>query len=109
MADETQANIRIACGVICERDNKILMVREHRADEGVVLNQPVGRLKLGEDLFLAACRAVCEETGYDIELISLLGAYASQTPEGNTSIRFCFHGQILDEEAQRSARNRRLD
>ena len=104
MADETQASIRVACGVICERDNKILMVREHRSDEGIVLNQPVGKLKLGEDLLLAACREVREETGYDIELIAFLGAYAWQTPEGNTSIRFCFIGQISDEEARKEAR-----
>jgi 8-oxo-dGTP pyrophosphatase MutT (NUDIX family) len=101
VADETQASIRIACGVICEHDNKILMVREHRSDEGVVLNQPVGKLRLGEDPFLAACREVREETGYDIELISFLGAYAWQTPEGNTSIRFCFIGQVSDEEARK--------
>lgn len=103
MANETQTSIRVACGVICERDNRLLMVREDRPDEGVVLNQPVGKLKLGEDLFFAACREVREETGYDIELIAFLGAYAWQTPEGNTSIRFCFIGQISDEEALKEA------
>lgn len=104
MVDETQTSIRVACGVICERDNKFLMVREHRSDEGVVLNQPVGRLKLGEDLLLAACREVREETGYDIDLTAFLGVYAWQTPEGNTSIRFCFIGQISDEEARKEAK-----
>jgi ADP-ribose pyrophosphatase YjhB (NUDIX family) len=104
VTSKSQPTIRVACGAICEHDNKFLMVREHRSDEGVVLNQPVGRVKLGEDLLGAACREVHEETGYDIELIAFLGAYAWQTPEGNTSIRFCFIGQISDEEARKEAR-----
>lgn len=104
MSNETQTNIMVACGAICEYDNKFLMVREHRSDEGVVLNQPVGRVRLGEDLLAAARREVHEETGYDIELTAFLGTYVWQTPEGNTSIRFCFVGQISAEEACKEAR-----
>jgi 8-oxo-dGTP pyrophosphatase MutT (NUDIX family) len=103
VADETQSSIRVACGVICERDNKFLMVRERRPDEGVVLNQPVGKVRLNEDLLAAARREVQEETGYDVELVAFLGTYVWQTPEGNTSIRFCFIGQISDEEAHKEA------
>lgn len=103
MTGKNQASVRVACGVICEHKNRFLMVRERRPDEGVVLNQPVGSLRPGEDFLSAARREVREETGYEIEIVALLGGYVWQTPEGNTSIRFCFIAQISDEEASKGA------
>jgi len=78
-------------------------VRERRSDEGLVLNQPVGKLRPGEDLHTAVRREVREETGYEIEVVALLGSYVWQTPQGNTSIRFCFIAQVSDEEASKDA------
>jgi ADP-ribose pyrophosphatase YjhB (NUDIX family) len=102
---QDQGDIMVACGAICEHDDKFLMVREHRTDEGIVLNQPVGRVRLGEDLVAATHREIKEETGYDIELVGFLGAYVWQTPKGQTSIRFCFVGGLSDEEARKEARS----
>jgi 8-oxo-dGTP pyrophosphatase MutT (NUDIX family) len=93
----------VACGAICEHEGRLLMVREHRPREGVVLNQPVGGLELGEHLMAAACREVREETGYEIELIAFLGTYVWRTPNGNTSIRFCFIGHLSADEARKKA------
>ncbi len=89
------AKITVACGAICEQDGKILMVREHRPDEGIVLNQPVGALDLGEDVYQGAKREVFEETGLEIELTHFLGAYVWLLGNGNTSIRFCFVAQVV--------------
>ena len=87
--------IKIACAVICEQDDRILMVKETREDEGIVLNQPVGKLELNEDIFEAARREFKEETGLEIELTDFLGTYVWLLSNGNTSIRFCFVGRIL--------------
>jgi 8-oxo-dGTP pyrophosphatase MutT (NUDIX family) len=92
------SQINIACGVICEKDGKILMVMETREDEGVVFNQPVGSLELNEDVFEAARRELQEETGLEVELTSFLGAYVWLIPNGNTSIRFCFIGCVIGGE-----------
>ena len=84
--------MNIACGAICEEDGKILMVREYRKDEGIVLNQPVGALELNEDICMAALREIKEETGLDVKLTNFLGVYVWLLKNGNTSIRFCFIG-----------------
>ena len=103
MTVKNQPSVRVACGVICEHKNKFLMVREQRPGEGLVLNQPVGNLRPGEDLLSAVRRVQREETGYEVEPVALLGGYVWQTPEGNTSIRLCFVTQISDEEASKTA------
>jgi 8-oxo-dGTP pyrophosphatase MutT (NUDIX family) len=94
MSNENKPSIMVACGAICEQDGKILMVEEHRFDEGVVFNQPVGKMELGEDIFRAAKREVWEETGLEIELTDLLGVYVWLLDNGNTSIRFCFIARV---------------
>lgn len=66
------------------------MVKESRPDEGFVLNQPVGKLNLHEDIFEGTRREVKEETGLEIKLTHFLGAYVWLLNNGNTSIRFCF-------------------
>ena len=88
--------LMVACGAICEQNGKILMVQEYRPDEGLVLNQPVGKLQLHESVFDAAIREVHEETGLNVELTHFLGVYVWLISNGNTSIRFCFVAQVLD-------------
>ncbi len=81
---------RVAAGVICEQDGRILMVREDQPGEGIVWNQPVGHLDAGEDVFQAAVRETHEETGLQGELTGLLGTYVWVRPDGDTLIRVCF-------------------
>jgi phosphatase NudJ len=80
---------RVACGVICERDGKVLMVREEQPGEGTVWNQPVGHLDQGEDLPTAALRETYEETGLTVKLTALLGVY-TWVKDNDTLIRVCF-------------------
>jgi ADP-ribose pyrophosphatase YjhB (NUDIX family) len=94
MLTETQ-ELMVACGAICEKAGKILMVEEIRPEEGRVLNQPVGKLEFGEDVFAATIRETKEETGLDIELTHFLGVYIWLINNGNTSIRFCFIGCVV--------------
>ena len=91
-------NISIACAVICEKDEKILMVKEFRQGEGITYNQPVGKMNTNESIFEAAIREYREETGYIIILKKLLGIYSWQINNEKTSIRFCFIGEIISGE-----------
>ena len=88
-------SLMVSCGAVVEKDGKILMVREHRAAEGEVLNQPVGKLELGEDAFEATQREVWEETGLRVALTHFLGTYVWLVENGNTSIRFCFIAEVV--------------
>ncbi|MGR3304443.1 MAG: NUDIX domain-containing protein [Candidatus Scalindua sp.] len=98
MMNTKLSKINIACGAVCETDGKILMVKEKRKDEGIVLNQPVGALELNEDICEATRREVKEETGLDIKLTNFLGIYVWLLKNGNTSLRFCFIGCVIGGE-----------
>lgn len=87
--------LTVACGVICEDAGKILMVRETRVAEGIVFNQPVGKLEPREDIFEGTCREVKEETGLEVALTGFLGVYTWLLSNGNTSIRFCFVARVV--------------
>ena len=79
----------IACGVICEYEDKILMVREIKEGR-IVWNQPVGHLDPGETLTEAAIRETWEETGLKVELVGLIGTYLWQVNSDRAALRFCF-------------------
>lgn len=81
---------RVAAGVICEQDGRILMVREDQPGEGIVWNQPVGHLDAREDVRAAAVREAYEETGLLMELTALLGVYTWLRADGDTVVRVCF-------------------
>ena len=58
------------------KDGKFLFVEEQA--EGVthtVFNQPAGHVEAGETVVQAAVRETMEETGYEVEIHSLLGIY----------------------------------
>jgi 8-oxo-dGTP pyrophosphatase MutT (NUDIX family) len=87
----------IACGVICEQDHKILMVREHKEGK-IVWNQPVGHLEPQENLFDAAIRETYEETGLTVELTGFIGAYLWQVSKSRSALRFCFVATVVGGE-----------
>lgn len=92
----------VTVATVVAKDGKFLFVEEHT--EGVtytVFNQPAGHVEAGETLMQAAVRETMEETGYEVEIQSLLGIYSYTPPmfPDRTYYRFCFLAQDITHHA----------
>ncbi|MFV8751423.1 NUDIX domain-containing protein [Nannocystaceae bacterium ST9] len=100
-----QPEIIVACAALCERAGRLLVMKavgndpsegaanargERRSCGQEVLNQPVGRLCLGEDVVEAVVRIVREQTGLEVRPEQLIGPYCWMMTNGHTIIRYNF-------------------
>jgi len=91
--DVWRPRVTVAC-VVADGD-RYLMVEESIRGERL-FNQPAGHLDPGETLVQAARRETLEETGWEIELQSFIGASQYRSPEhGEHVVRFSFAGRPL--------------
>ena len=90
-----QPDVTVATVVV--RDGRLLMVEE-RVSGALVLNQPAGHLEPDESLLEAALRETREETGWNVRITHLVGAYQWKAPETERHyLRFAFAAEALDE------------
>ncbi|WP_426139996.1 NUDIX hydrolase [Pseudomonas sp. DWP3-1-2] len=88
-----QAHVTVA--TIVEDHGRFLIVEELKGGKAV-LNQPAGHLDPDETLQNAAVRETLEETGWDVELTSVIGIYLYTAPSnGVTYQRICFAAKPL--------------
>ncbi|MBN6716132.1 NUDIX hydrolase [Pseudomonas capsici] len=88
-----QAHVTVA--TIVEDQGRFLFVEEIKGGQKV-LNQPAGHLDPNESLQHAAVRETLEETGWDVELTSVIGIYLYTAPSnGVTYQRICFAAKPL--------------
>lgn len=64
---------RIAVSAAIFRDGKVLLTRRARSPAKGLYSLPGGRVEFGESLHQALSREVNEETGLEIEIVSLAG------------------------------------
>jgi len=79
----------ITVASIVPDSDRYLLVEEW-ADGDLVFNQPAGHLDPNESLISAAVRETREETGWQIEVKSVVGIYLYKAPNGVTYHRTCF-------------------
>jgi 8-oxo-dGTP pyrophosphatase MutT (NUDIX family) len=79
----------VTVAVVVPRDGRLLLVEE-RVRGALVLNQPAGHVEPGETLLEAAIRETREETGWEVALTHLVGAYRWDAPDGTAFLRFAF-------------------
>jgi len=87
---EGKREIRVHASLLIRRDDRILIVREGKAEHQGRWNLPGGHLDYEETLVGCARREAREETGLEVELTSLLGVYAGRMRSAVHSIRFVF-------------------
>ena len=89
-----QPDVTVATLVV--RDGRLLCVEE-RADGQLVINQPAGHLEPDESLVEAAVRETREETGWNVRVTHLVGAYQWKAETGRHYLRFAFAAEPVDE------------
>jgi len=89
-----QPDVTVATLVV--RDGRLLCVEE-RANGQLVINQPAGHLEPDESLVEAAVRETREETGWNVRVTHLVGAYQWKAETGRHYLRFAFAAEPVDE------------
>jgi len=74
----------LTVATIIENNGNFLMVKEV-SDEKIVFNQPAGHVDKDETLFEAAVRETLEETGWHVNIDTLVGFYLYTSPENETT------------------------
>lgn len=69
--------VKIFVSVAIRNDNRVLLVQEGKQASLGLWNLPGGHLEFGETLQEGAAREVREETGLEVSLSGLIGAYTS--------------------------------
>jgi 8-oxo-dGTP pyrophosphatase MutT (NUDIX family) len=91
----------VVAAAVIEKDGKFLCVEED-IEGAIVINQPAGHLDPGETLIAAAERETVEETGWTVEVSSLVGIYLMETEiTSKTILRFCFAADAVAFDAER--------
>ena len=89
-----QPDVTVATLVV--RDGRLLCVEE-RANGQLLINQPAGHLEPDESLIEAAVRETREETGWNVGVTHLVGAYQWKAETGRHYLRFAFGAEPIDE------------
>lgn len=80
----------ITVATVVPHEGRFLMVRERERNK-LVYNQPAGHVEVGETLLAAAVRETLEETGWQVQIQSLIGVYSyPQSANGIHYLRHCF-------------------
>jgi 8-oxo-dGTP pyrophosphatase MutT (NUDIX family) len=94
-------DVHVTVAAVVAREGRFLLVEE-RIGGATVLNQPAGHWEAGETLAQAMVREALEETGWDVEPVSLLGVYEYQPPDlPYAFLRFAYNARAVRHHAQR--------
>ncbi|MBK3496475.1 NUDIX hydrolase [Viridibacillus sp. YIM B01967] len=91
----TQNGIVLVVSVSIIKNNEVLMIKENKPSVINKWNFPSGRIEQGEDILIAACREVKEETGLDVKLSKTTGIYNFISSTNHQVILFHFVGDII--------------
>lgn len=89
--------------LIVEHNGKYLIVEEYNEDQNnrLVFGNPCGHIDARETILEAAIREGHEETGCDVELLSLV-SIDDYVKDNETIYRFCFEAKLKDYQEKMS-------
>jgi 8-oxo-dGTP pyrophosphatase MutT (NUDIX family) len=90
----------ITVATIVPDGDRFLLVEEW-ADNLLVYNQPAGHLDPDESLINAAVRETLEETGWQVNVRSIVGIYLLKAANGVTYHRTCFLADPVTQTSQK--------
>lgn len=97
--------VNIAVSVVIEKDGQFLMIQEAKPEIFGKWNFPTGKVELHENIFEAARREACEETGFEVELLGLISVYyinwdgmTGYDHKKGVTIRFNLKAKLTDEK-----------
>lgn len=86
--------VLVAAANLITSGSDILLVREAKPAARQRFNLPAGKVEAGETIPEAAAREAREETGLDVEVVSLVGIYhCPATSEGTAVVNFVFESR----------------
>ncbi|QUG41891.1 NUDIX domain-containing protein [Psychrobacillus sp. INOP01] len=92
----TQNGIVLVVSVsIIKNNNEVFIIKENKPSDINKWNFPSGRIEKGEDILVAACREVKEETGYEVKLSKTTGIYNFISSTNHQVILFHFIGEVI--------------
>ena len=86
--DPTRLRRTAACGIVFNADGHLLL---HRRTDNGKWALPGGAIEIGETAAQAAVRKIREETGYEVDVLRIVGIYSNPTettmhyPNGDVS------------------------
>lgn len=90
----TQNGIVLVVSVSIIKNNEVFIIKENKPSDINKWNFPSGRIEQGEDILVAACREVKEETGYEVKLSKTTGIYNFISSTNHQVILFHFIGEV---------------
>ena len=92
---------QVTVATVVPRDGRFLLVEE-QVHGRMVINQPAGHLEPHESLQSAAVRETLEETGWDVELVCLIGVQQwTSSHSGSQFVRFTFAANPVHHDPSR--------
>jgi 8-oxo-dGTP diphosphatase len=95
-------DLKVAAGVIVEREGDILLVRRRMQPHQGTWTFPAGFVDFDEDPADAAVRECREETGLEVEIIGLLDVIAGREHEHGADIVIIYHARLVGGEPKAS-------
>ena len=87
----------LTVSVIMMQDDRVLLLREQK-NGGPIYNLPGGHVDTGESVMTAAIREAEEETGFLIQLGSLVQIFNRAWEDGHHSVRQTYTAEIMGGE-----------